>query len=70
MVILPSDELEKEVVEAADCAEEMFRIYGSAVKSYIEDDCFEWPIDGPRSTYSVLNQLRRDGRTSLQQHDD
>ena len=38
--------------------------------SYVEDDFFDWPIDGLKSTYSVLKQLRRDGKTFLRQHDD
>ena len=40
------------------------------MNSYLEDDFFDWPIDGPRSTYSVLKQLRRDRRTFLQHYDD
>ena len=51
-------------------AEERFRGYDSAVNMSTEDDFDDWPIDGPRSVYAVLKQLRRDGRNFLQQHDD
>ena len=80
LAIPPLDEKEKEAAEAVedlrvlevlfDSAEERFRSYDSAANTYAEHDFFDWPIDGPRSTYSVLKQLRRDGRTFLQQHDD
>ena len=60
MVIPPLDEKEKEAAEAVedlimlevpfDSADERFRSYDSAADSYVEDDFFDWPIDGPRST--------------------
>ena len=48
-----------------DSSEERFRSYDSIVNSYVVDDFFDWPIGGPRSTYSVLKQLRRGGGTFL-----
>ena len=42
-----------------DTSEERFRSYDSAVQELAEDEFSDCPIDGPRSTYAVLKQLRR-----------
>ena len=53
-----------------DSAEERYRSYESAVNSCFEEDFVDWPLEGPRSTLTVLRQLRRDGRSFLQHHDE
>ena len=47
---------------AYDSAEERYRTYESAVNAYFDDDFRDRPLEGLRSTLTVIRQLRRDGR--------
>ena len=52
-----------------DVAEERWRTLAEAVPEYEEVDFDDWPLQGPRSVFRDVRQLRRQGMDFVQHHE-